>query len=280
MNHDEQKQKVKAAFDMAGEGYDCSGLRFFAESASWMIKSMGLNGDENLLDIATGTGHVALAAAQKLKKGHVTGIDISENMLQRAVSKAHTMNLQNVTFKRCDIEDMGLEKNTFDAACCAFGLFFLPDMEHGLACISRVLKPGGKLAITSFTPTLMMPLRKMLIDRIKGYGVEEPKLSWMRLDSPDKISLLLSGAGYRDIDIQSRQMGYYLKNGMEWRDVLWNSGYRGLFSGLSEEDLTRFMDEHLKEVDSVADENGIWLEVEVLLATAVVSNDRSQENVL
>ncbi len=269
MNHDEQKQKVKAAFDMAGEGYDCPGLRFFAESASWLIKSMRLNGDENLLDIATGTGHVAIAAAQALKKGHATGIDISETMLQKAVSKAYKMNLQNTTFKRCDIEDMGFENSTFDAACCAFGLFFLPDMENGLTCISRVLKPGAKLGITSFTPTLMMPLRKLLIDRIKGYGVEEPKLSWMRLDSPDKISGILSGAGYREIDVQSRQMGYFLKSGMEWRDVLWNSGYRGLFSGLSEQEVTRFMDEHLREVDNVADEQGIWLEVEVLFAVAV-----------
>ncbi|MBI5634397.1 MAG: methyltransferase domain-containing protein [Nitrospirae bacterium] len=274
MNHDEQKQKVKAAFDMAGEGYDCPGLRFFAESAAWLIGNLKLNGNENLLDVATGTGHVAIAAVRQLKRGHVTGIDISEKMLQRAISKAHDMNLQNATFKRCDIEDMGLENNTFDAACCAFGLFFLPDMENGLACISKVLKPGGRLAITSFTPTLMMPLRKMLIDRIKGYGVEEPKLSWTRLDSPDKIRVRLGSAGYRDIHIQTRQMGYYLTGSLEWRDVLWNSGYRGLFSGLSEKDLTRFMDEHLKEVDNIADEKGIWLEVEVLLATAVTPLER------
>ncbi len=271
MNNYEQKQKVMAAFDMAGEGYDCNGLRFFVESASWMIRNMRLNGDEKLLDIATGTGHAAITAAQELRNGNVTGIDISEKMLQRAVIKAHTMNLQNVTFKRCDIEDMGFENNTFDAACCAFGLFFLPNMENGFTCISKVLKPGGKIAITSFTPTLMMPLRKMLIDRIKGYGVEEPKLSWMQLDSPDKISKLMSNAGCQDIHIQSRQMGYYLKSSLEWRDVLWNSGYRGLFSGLSEEDLKRFMNEHLKEVEGVADENGIWLEVEVLLATAIAS---------
>lgn len=274
MNREEQKQKVKEAFDMAGEGYDCHSLRFFAESAFWLISNLNLNGNENLLDVATGTGHVAIAAARQLTTGHVTGIDLSEKMLQRAVSKAHEMHLQNVTFTRRDIEDMGFQKSTFDAVCCAFGLFFLPDMENGLTCISRVLKPCGKLAITSFTPTLMMPVRKMLVDRIKEYGVEEPKLSWMRLDSPDKISLLLSSAGYRDIHIQTRQMGYYLKNSMEWRDVLWNSGYRGLFSRLSEEDLTRFMEEHLKEVDSVAGENGIWLEVEVLLATAVAPPER------
>jgi hypothetical protein len=78
----------------------------------------------------------------------------------------------------------------------------------------------------------------------------------------------MKSAGYVDIQIQSKQMGYYLKNSLEWRDVLWNSGYRGLLSRLSGEDLKRFMNEHLKEVKGVANANGIWLEVEVLLATA------------
>ena len=273
MNNDEHKKKVMASFDMASEGYDCPSLRFFVESASWLIKNMQLKGNENLLDIATGTGNVAIAAARELKNGKVTGIDLSEKMLQKAVSKANESNLQNVTFKCCDIEDMGFDDNTFDAACCAFGLFFLPNMENGLRCISKVLKPDGKLAITSFTPSLMKPLRGMLLDGIKKYGVEPPPLSWMRLDAPDKITVLLSRAGFRDINIKSKQMGYNLKNSQEWREVLWNSGHRGLLSRLSVEDLKRFMDEHLGEVDSVADENGIWLEVEVLLATAAARKE-------
>jgi len=163
---------------------------------------------------------------------------------------------------------MGFGTHTFDAATCAFGLFFLPDMENGLRCISEVLKPGGKLAVTSFTPSLMMPLRGLFMDRIREYGVEPPKLSWMRIDTPDKIRALMSGACYRDIQVQPVQMGYYLKGSREWLEVLWNSGYRGLLSQLSAEDLKKFINEHLNEVDGVADENGIWLEVEVLFATA------------
>lgn len=273
MINQEQKQKVMASFDMASEGYDCPSLRFFVESASWLVKKLQLKGDEHLLDVATGTGNVAIAAARELGNGNVTGIDLSEKMLQRAVSKVNEMNLRNVIFRQCDIENMGFDDNTFDAACCAFGLFFLPNMENGLKCISEALKPGGKLAVTSFAPSLMMPLRRMLFDRLKGYGIEEPKLSWMLLDTPDKINALMKSAGYDDIQIQSKQMGYYLKNSLEWRDVLWNSGYRGLLSRLSGDDLKRFMDEHLQEVSGTAGDNGIWLEVEVLLATAAVRKE-------
>jgi hypothetical protein len=61
-----------------------------------------------------------------------------------------------------------------------------------------------------------------------------------------------------------------LQNALEWREVLWNSGYRGLLSQLPGEDLKRFMNDHLQEVDSLADKDGIWLEVEVLFATTTV----------
>jgi ubiquinone/menaquinone biosynthesis C-methylase UbiE len=94
-------------------------LRFFAESASWLIDNLQLKGNENLLDIATGTGHVAIAAALKLRNGKVTGIDISEKMQHKAVNKANEFNLRNAIFKHCDIEDMDFDHNAFDAACLA-----------------------------------------------------------------------------------------------------------------------------------------------------------------
>ncbi len=273
MNNDEHKQNIKMTFDMASEGYDCPGLRFFVESASHLVESLQLKGDENLIDIATGTGNVAIEAARRLEKGSVTGIDLSDSMLQRAISKAEELNLTNTEFKCCDIEDMDFEDSMFDAASCAFGLFFLQNMDNGLKCISRVLKPGGQIALTSFTPSLMKPLRVLLVDRLKQYGIEPPPLSWMRIDTPDRITELLSSADYENISVQSRQLGYYLKDGDEWWNVTWNSGYRGLISRLSEQDINLFKKEHLKEVNDLADEKGIWLEVDVLFALATLSKD-------
>ncbi|MDA8325221.1 MAG: methyltransferase domain-containing protein, partial [Nitrospiraceae bacterium] len=202
------------------------------------------------------------------RSGFVTGIDLSEKMLRRAMKKADAMGLWNVNFKRADIEAMDFEKDFFDAASCAFGLFFLQDMGNGLNCISRVLRPGGKLAITSFKPSLWMPLRGMLQDRLKKYGIEPPGWSMSSLDAPDKIMDLLSRAGYSEIDIEPVQMGYYLKDANEYWNATWNTGHRGPLSQLSEADLKKFRDEHLLEVEKTADDKGIWLEVEVLFATA------------
>ena len=269
MSH-EHKQKVTAVFDTASEGYDNPSQRFFVNTASFLVESMRLSGGEQLLDVATGTGHVAVAAAQALKDGKVTGIDISDGMLQRAKAKAAALGLTNVEFLRRDIEDMGFADGAFDAATCSFGLFFLPDIEKGLRCISRVIKPGGRLHLTSFAPSMMQPMRGMLNDLLKTrHGIETPLFS-ARMDSPEKIAALLEAAGYRDIKIQSAQMGYYLKDSGQWRDILLNTAYRNQFQKLSEEEVERLLDEHLAEVDRLADANGIWLDVEVLFAEGAV----------
>lgn len=268
MSHSEHKKKINATFDTVSGGYDSPALRFFAKSSEWMISGMDLKGGENVLDVATGTGHAALAAARELKDGSVTGIDISDGMLRRAREKADKLGLRNVSFKRCDIEDMGFADGYFDAVCCAFGIFFLPDMESGLKCISKALKPRGKIYLTSFREGLMEPLRGTLLEGLKKYGVEPAPLSWMRLDTPEKIKGLLQNTSYQNIFVKSRQLGYYLGDVDEWWDVLWNSGYRELLSRLSPEDLRRFRDDHLREVNTAADGDGIWLNVQVLLAVA------------
>ncbi len=81
----------------------------------------------------------------------------------------------------------------------------------------------------------------------------------------------MSSACFENINIQSKQLGYYLKDGNEWWNVIWNSGYRGLLSRLSDKELTQFKNEHLLEANDVKDEKGIWLEVDVLFATATLA---------
>lgn len=112
----------------------------------------------------------------------------------------------------------------------------------------------------------MEPLSSSLLERLKKYSINPPPLSWKRLDRPEKINALLSKSGFQEINIESKQMGYYLKDSNEWWNVLWNSGYRGLLSQLSEKDLEEFKNDHLREVNSFTDKKGLWLDIEVLFA--------------
>jgi hypothetical protein len=65
-------------------------------------------------------------------------------------------------------------------------------------------------------------------------------------------------------------MGYHLETAADWWQVIWNSGYRGLLMQLTEKDLLRFRDEHLDDVQALADAKGIWMDVPVLFTLARV----------
>ena len=61
-----------------------------------------------------------------------------------------------------------------------------------------------------------------------------------------------------------KESGYYLKDASDWWDIIWNGGFRGLVNQLSDNDMIRFKAEHLKEVQELSSEKGIWLEMNVL----------------
>lgn len=267
---DDPKQKVAATFDTICEGYDCAALRFFSSSAEELLRILDLQGHERLIDIAAGTGNITLPAANILREGHVTAVDLSSGMLEQARNKAAEAGLSNIHFHCCDLESMDEPESSYDVATCGFGIFFLPDMHNGLMAIRSQLSPGGSLAITTFLEDMMEPLSGMFLEKAVEFGIEPPPLSWKRVDSLNKVDQLLIESNYFGIAHRSLQMGYYLNNAADWWQVIWNSGYRGLLMQLEEEDLMQFRSEHLADVQGLANEKGIWMDVPVLFTLARV----------
>jgi len=265
MNSQELKQKIRSTFDEAAPGYDKPALRYFAEAAEQLAEHMGLAGDERLLDVATGTGAVALACARRLGGGQVIGIDLSEGMLGMARAKATQAGLNNLDFRCADLEALPFAAGDFDAACCGFGVFFLPDMADGLRRIATVVKPGGSVGISSFAAPSFEPLSACFLDRIQACGITVPPLSWKRLDHPDKHHDLFAEAGLEHGETRSVPLGYYLNDANGWWDILWNTGFRGLLNQFSPLELEAFREEHLREIAAHATEQGLWLEMEVLI---------------
>ena len=266
MNHAELKQKIRQSFNDAAIGYDKPAMRFFSASADLLAQSMRLDGNQHILDIATGTGALATACAVRLPHGHVTGIDLSENMLAQAQAKALRLGLSNLTYKIMDMELLDFPANYFDGACCGFGVFFLPDMQAALKKVVYTVKPGACLALSSFSTGLLEPLSIQFFNDMQKYGVPAPDMSWKRLDHPDKHRDLFHSAGLERVETHEKQVGYYLSDVQQWWDVLWNTGFRGMLNQLSETDLSRFRDEHLAHIETFASEQGLWLDVRILLS--------------
>ncbi len=263
---DEQQHKaiLKQTFDTVAAGYDSKALRFFPASAEHMATTFGFRGDEHVLDVACGTGNASLAIARRLTRGRITGVDFSSAMLDQARRKAELSKTDNVTFHERDMQDLGFPDDHFDAAVCAFGIFFALDMDAQLSRIVSVVKPGGRIMTTNFQESYFSPLKELMVKRLAGYGVQPPPQTWKRIASEEGCRALFEKAGLTDIRVEKKNVGYHLDSAEQWWDIIWNAGFRRMVVQLRPEDQKRFKREHLQEVEEQGTKEGIWLDVGVL----------------
>lgn len=255
---------IKETFNTVSEAYDNKALRFFPASAAHLASILDLNGTERVIDIATGTGNAALALSPRLPHGLVRGIDFSAGMLEQARAKAAARNIRNVEFIEMDMQEIDLVEAGFDVATCAFGIFFVEDMDTQLARIAALVRDGGTIAICNFQENYFNPLRDLMVTRLIDYGVQIPPQTWKRIATEAGCRELFETAGIRDVRVEEKNMGFYLADENEWWDLIWNAGFRGMLKQLQPAALERFRQEHLQEVASLAGNDGIWLDIGVL----------------
>lgn len=102
----------------------------------------------NVLDVATGTGEPGLTLAERFPDATVTGTDLSEGMLAVAEEHARERGLKNYNTKLADACALPFENEVYDAVFCRLGIMFFPDPAKGAEEFLRVLKPGGRAALT------------------------------------------------------------------------------------------------------------------------------------
>lgn len=132
---------------MAGDFGVIAKLNLFA--AEEFVKRLALPADARVLDVATGTGNLAISLAQRCTV--VTGLDIAPNLLEQARERAAAEGL-TVQFDEGDAEQMPYADGAFDAVVTMFGAMFAPRPEVVAAELARVLKPGGVLAMANWNP--------------------------------------------------------------------------------------------------------------------------------
>ena len=268
MESNDRKKMIQQGFDTVAAGYDHPSLSFFPETAKRLVEHLELEPQQQLLDVCTGTGVVALTAAEKLPQGKVTGIDLSYGMLKQAVNKAAEKNLSNTEFKQMDLDQLSFPDAHFDVATSSFGLFFIDDMTTALNNIAHTVKPGGKIAITSFTEDAFSPMSDIFIERYEATGREVPALSWKRLASEELLRQQFEAVGITNVSVHHEPLGYQMTDAQMWWDVVWNAGYRSLLNQLSEEEQVVFEREHREEISKLIGE-GVWFGVGVLIGVGV-----------
>ena len=157
IHHGKDKKKfVKYIFNDISKSYDFLNHFFsFGVDYYWryrLVKEMSINKDQQILDVATGTGDVVFSMYKRFKVKSV-GLDIANKMIKIANIKRDKRGFSSdeINFVKGDAENLQFDANTFNGLSISFGFRNLGDYNTGLSEFYRVLKPGGRLAILEFS---------------------------------------------------------------------------------------------------------------------------------
>ena len=143
-----QRRLQRYGWDLAAARYEALWQAPLAAAQQALLARAALTPGERVLDVACGTGLVALAAAQSVGNGGaVFGVDLSDAMVAAAQQRALTQGAPNAGFARMDAERLDLPDAAFDVVLCALGLMYLPEPERALREMRRVLRPGGRVVV-------------------------------------------------------------------------------------------------------------------------------------
>ena len=167
VNSAEKAGKVAQVFDSVASKYDIMNdvmsLGIHHLWKKFTIEMCGLRAGHKVLDLAGGTGDLALKQAQLVgDSGHVVLADINASMLREGRDRVLNKGLvKRISTSQCNAEILPFDDNSFDCITIAFGLRNVTDKAKALQSMRRVLKPGGRLCVLEFSKPLYQPLEKV-----------------------------------------------------------------------------------------------------------------------
>lgn len=211
-----------AMFDAIADRYDLlNRLMSMGRDRTWRIKTSAVLGSpSHVLDLATGTGDLALEVARKHPQARVTGLDPSERMLSVGRAKTEKAHLADrVDYVRGDAQHLPFPDNDFDAITMAFGIRNVPDRPLALAEMARVAKCGARIAILELTEPQgqwigalarlhvhwVVPTMGAMISGAREY--EYLSRSIAKFPAPDAFARIAENAGLKLMEVQSFAFG-------------------------------------------------------------------------
>lgn len=179
-----------------------------------MVELAGVKAGSRVLDVAAGYGEPTLtAAATAGPEGSVTATDISAEMLAYGRERAAEAGLENIEFVESDAVSLDFPEDSFDAALSRYGIIFEPDGEAAAERVRGFLKPGAKMAISSWgtpeqVPFLGIPIRAA-IEKLDvpppPPGIPGP----LSRPTPEALGGLLSGGGFSEVEVEEGEVTFH-----------------------------------------------------------------------
>jgi len=175
----------------------------FQENAR-LVRAAQVGVGDHVLDVATGTGAVALELAKAVgQSGKVVGVDLSPGML--ALARQGAKAFPWLELLEVDAEALTFEQ-AFDAVTCQFGLMFFPDVQGALSGMRRALKPHGRLAVAVHGRPENVPFFTAITQTVMdAFPPQQPNAGPgpLRFSNPDKLRAELQAAGFERVQLES-----------------------------------------------------------------------------
>lgn len=176
-----------------------------------LIAAARIGPGQRVLDLASGVGDPAIAIAEAVgPNGSVLGLDITQAMLDGAIAYARDQHIANVAFRAIPSEtDLGVQPDSFDAATCRWGLMFMADPVAALRAIRDALRPGGRMAFSTWGPPERVPFMNFaggIVGRYATLPPPAPGPNQFSLPTTEALIGILTEAGFTDPNAESFEL--------------------------------------------------------------------------
>ncbi len=263
---DEAKRRQIDWYDRVAGTYDHHRLPLSPRVAELVVGHAMIAGGAHVLDVGTGTGNVALAAARRVgERGHVVAVDLSSAMLNEARHRAGGLPIE---FRKMDAEALEFGDATFDVVVSS--LLAGAQIVRVLREMRRVLRPGGRAVFGTYTEQTHEPLGKLTWSRMERHGMARPAPPsgpGAALSEPERFRSWFERAGFEDVRAVLEPHTFALEDAKDWwiymrRSTRWGPA----LERLAPEELERLRTEIITDVERLRGEEGIQVDGSAIIA--------------